>query len=76
MLVFTSIEEISKEFKLGDSLGCSNYAMVEVRMSRKMSLTKRKVRTLNFLRANFSLYKELLDKISWEAVRGKEMEQS
>jgi len=34
---------------------------------RNGGLAKSRVRTLNFRRANFQLFKELLDEIPWEA---------
>lgn len=52
--------------KAGGSLGCSNQKMVELKMiqcrgSKAASMT----RTLNFERANVSLFKDLLRGISW-----------
>ena len=76
-LLLTNAEEIIKGFKIGGSLGCSNHALVQFVTSRKTGLAQSEVRTLNFGRANLRLFKELLDKITWEAVlREKGVEKS
>ena len=67
-MVLTNAEEIIKGIKTEGSLGCSDWDLVEVEISRNMGLAKSRIRTLNFGRANFRLFKELLDEISWEAV--------
>ena len=67
-LVLTSAEELIKEVKIGGSLSCSDYALVEFVISRYMGLAKSKVRTLNFRKANFQLFKELVDNILLDAV--------
>ena len=76
-VVLPSAEEIIKGIKSEDSIGCSSRARVEVGISRNMGLAKSGVRTLNLERANFRLFKELLDEISWEALlRDKGVEES
>ena len=67
-LAVTSVEELIKEVKTGDSLGCSNPALVVFVILRNTGLTKSRDRTLNFKRGNFQLFEELLDEISWEVV--------
>ena len=67
-LVLTSADKPTEEVKTGSTLGCSNHILVEFMVSRNMGTAKSKVRTLNFRRVNFGLFKELLDEISWEPV--------
>ena len=67
-LMPTSVEEIIKDIKIGGSLGCSDHALLEFVILRKMDLAKCKVRALNLGRVNFRLFKELLDGVPWEAV--------
>jgi len=57
-LVLTDMEEIIKEVKIGDSLGCSDHALVEFMISRNVGLAKCGVRTPNFRRVNSRLFKE------------------
>jgi len=67
-LVLTNAEDIVKVVKIGGSLGCSNHALVKFVITRNMGLEKSGVRTLNFGRVNFRLFKELLDEIPWETL--------
>ena len=72
-LVLTNAEQqFIKEIKIGDTLACSKDALFEFTISRNLGLMKTRVRTLNFRRANFWLFKESLDEMPWEAVlRGR-----
>lgn len=56
-LMPTSVEEIFKDIKIGGSLSCRDYAFMN---SREIGLTKSEVRTLNFRRLIFRLFKEFL----------------
>jgi len=67
-LVLTNEAEIIKGIKNEVSLGCSDHALVEFLILRNVGLTRSGVKTLNFVRVKFRLFKELLDKIPWEAV--------
>jgi len=58
-LVLISAEEFTEEVKIGSSLGCSYYALVETMISRNLS----RIRTLNFRIVKFWLFKELLNEI-------------
>ena len=72
-----SPEESIKEVKIGDSLGCSEHALVGFVIWRNAGLAKSRGRTLNFKRAKFQLLEEVLDGISWETVlEGRGREQS
>ena len=76
-LLLTKAKEVVKLIKIGSSLGCSDHTLVELVISRNVGLAKSRVRMLNFRRANFRLFKDLLDEISCEAIlRDKGAEQS
>jgi len=76
-LVLISTEEIVKEFKIGGSLCCRNHALVELMKMRNVGLAKSRIRTLNFRRKTFRLFKELLDENPRETLlRDKGTEQS
>jgi len=67
-LVLSNVEESIKEVKTGGSLGCSGHALIEFVILRNMGHVRSGTRTLNCRRANFRLFKELLDEIPWEIV--------
>ena len=46
---------------IGGSLDCSDHVLVESTIVRDMGQVKARVRTLNFRRANFQFFKELMD---------------
>ena len=76
-LLLTNMDELIKDIKISVSLGCSDHALVEFTILRDMGQVKSKVRTLNFRRVNFQLFKELVDGTPWEAaLRDKGAEQS
>lgn len=53
----TLIEDV----KTGGSLSCSGHALVEFTILRDIGQVKNRVRALNFRKANFQLFKELMD---------------
>ena len=59
-LVLTNAEESIREVKTGDSLGCSDCALVEFVILKNVGLAESRTRTLCFRRVNFQLLKELL----------------
>lgn len=65
-LVLTNTEELIKEVKTEGSLDCSDHALVVFVISGNSGLAKSKVRTMNFERANFQLFKYLVDENTWE----------
>jgi len=72
----TNASELTGDVKIGGSLGCSDHALVEFTVLRYKGQVKSKVRTLNFRKANFQLFKEL-NRTPWETVLGdKGAEQS
>ncbi|GAB0190824.1 ras GTPase-activating protein 1-like [Grus japonensis] len=68
-LMVTNASELMKDIKIGGSLGCSDHALVEFTVLREMDQATSKVRTLNFRKANFQLFKELVNRTSWEKYR-------
>jgi len=76
-LLVTSASKLISDIKIGSSLGCSDHALVEFTVLRDTGQSKTKVRTLNFRKANFQLFKQLVNRILWETVlRDKGAEQS
>jgi len=76
-LEVTNASELVGDVKIGGSLGCSDHALVELTLRREMRITKSIVRTLNFRRANFQLFKEIVRRTPWETVlRDRGTEQS
>jgi len=64
------------DIKIGDSLGCNEHALVEFTVLRDTEQAKTKVRTLNFRKAKFQLFKELVNRTPWEtALEDKGAEQ-
>ncbi|GAB0178027.1 hypothetical protein GRJ2_000268000 [Grus japonensis] len=75
--LLTNMDELIRDVKTGGSLGCSNHALVEFTILRNMGQLRSRIRTLNFRRTNFQLFKELVDGTPWEtALRNKGAEQS
>jgi len=75
--VVTNASELIGDVKIGGSLGCSDHALVELMLLKEMGITKSIVRTLNFRRANFQLFKEIVRRTPWETVlRDRGTEQS
>jgi len=65
-LLVTNESELIGDMRNGGSLGCSVHAPVEFAVLRDMGEVKSKVRTLNFRKANFQLFKELVSRTTWE----------
>ncbi|KAK4825589.1 hypothetical protein QYF61_000678 [Mycteria americana] len=76
-MLVTNASELISDVKIGGSLGCSDHALVELTVLRDMGQAKSKVRTLNFRKAKFHLFKKLVNGTPWEtAFRDKGAEQS
>jgi len=59
------------------SLGCSDHALVDFTVLRDIGQTKTKIRPLSFRKADFQLFKELVNRTPWEtALSDKGAEQS
>jgi len=76
-LMLTNASDLIGDIKTGDSLGCSDHALVGFRVLRDMEKARSIVRTINIRKANFRLFKELVCRTPWEnALRDNGAEQS
>ncbi|GAB0205201.1 hypothetical protein GRJ2_002985700 [Grus japonensis] len=64
-LILTNKEGLVEDVKAGGSLGYSDHEMVEFRILRGRSRAISRINTLDFRRANFGLFKDLLGRILW-----------
>jgi len=60
--MLTNASELIGDVKTGGSLGCSNHTLLEFTVLRNMGKVRGVVRTLNFRKANFQLFKELVSR--------------
>jgi len=75
-LLVTNASGLIGNIKIGGSLGCSDHALVELTALTDKGQGKSKVRTLNFRKANFQLFEELVNRTPWEtALRDRGAEQ-
>jgi len=76
-LMLTNANGLIDAIKMGGSLGCGDHALVELTVLRDMGKETSIVRTLNFRKASFQLFKELVSRTPWYMVlRDREAEQS
>jgi len=74
VLLLTYANELIDDIRIGGCLDCSDHAMVEFMLQTDTRQAKRK---LNFRKANFQLFRELVNRTPWETVlTGKGAEQS
>jgi len=66
--MLTSASELISDIRTGGSLGCSDHALVEVTVLGDMGKARSIVRTLNFGKANFQLFKDLVSRTPRETV--------
>jgi len=64
-LVLTNKDGLVEDVKAGGRLGCSDHEMVEFRILRGGSRAVSRITTLDFRRANFGLFKDLLGGMPW-----------
>ena len=64
-LILTNRDGLVKEVKVGGSLGCSDHEMVEFKILSGRSKAISRIATLDFRRANFDLFRDLLGAIPW-----------
>ncbi|KAM9654465.1 uncharacterized protein ACIBXB_005124 [Morphnus guianensis] len=63
--------------KLKGSLGCSDHEMVEVKILRAARRVHHKLTTMNFRRAEFDLFRDLLGRVPWDKdLEGRETQES
>ncbi|GAB0200487.1 hypothetical protein GRJ2_002514100 [Grus japonensis] len=71
-LILTNKEGLVGDVKLKGSLGCSDHEMVEFRILRAARRALSKLTTLDFSRADFGLFRDLLGRIPWDtALEGR-----
>ncbi|GAB0206587.1 hypothetical protein GRJ2_003124300 [Grus japonensis] len=76
-LVLTNKEGLVEDVKVGGSLECSDHEMVELRILHGRSRAISRITTLDFRRANFGLFKDLLGRIPWvKVLEGKGVQES
>ncbi|PKU28282.1 glycerol kinase [Limosa lapponica baueri] len=76
-LVLTNKEGLVEGTKVGGSLGCSDHQKIEFRIMGSMCKTTSRIETLDFRRANFDLFKNLLGEIPWvRALEGRGAQES
>ena len=64
--MLTNANELIGDIRFGHCLGCSDCAIVEFTLSSYMRQSKSKIRKLNFRKANFQLFRELVNKTPWD----------
>ena len=64
-LALTNKEGLVGNVKLKGSLGCSDHEMVEFKMLRAARRAHSKLATLDFTRADFGLFRDLLGRVPW-----------
>ena len=70
-LVLTNKEGLVGNVRLKGSLGCSDHEMVEVKILRAARRVHSKLTTLDFRRADFGLFRDLIRRVPWDkALKG------
>ena len=76
-LVLTNKEGLVGNVKLKGSLGCSDHEMVEFKILRAARRVHSKLNTLDFRRADFGLFRDLLGRVPWDtALEGRGAQES
>jgi len=76
-LVLTNRGGLIEDVKSGGSLGCSDHEMVEFRILHEGRRARSRITTLDFRRANFGLFKDLLEGTPWvRALKVREVQES
>jgi len=76
-LVLTNKEKLIEDVKVGCSLSCSDHEMVEFRILRRGSSARSRIKSLDYRRANFGLFKDLLGGIPWvRTLEGRGVQES
>jgi len=76
-LALMNKEGLVEDVKAGDSLGCSDHKMVEFRVLHGGSRVISRIKTLDFRRANFGLFKDLLGGMPWvRTLEGRGVQES
>jgi len=76
-LVLTNEAGLIEDVKVGGNLGCSDHEMVEFGNLHGGNRAISRITTLDFRRANFGLFKDLLGRIAWvRALEGRGLQES
>ncbi|GAB0189057.1 hypothetical protein GRJ2_001371000 [Grus japonensis] len=76
-LVLTNKEGLLGNVKLKGSLGSSDHEMVEFKILRAARRVHSKLTTLDFRRADFGLFRDLLGRVLWDkALEGRGAQES
>ncbi|GAB0186773.1 hypothetical protein GRJ2_001142600 [Grus japonensis] len=76
-LVLTNEEELVGNVKLKGSFGCSDHETVESKILRAARRAHSKLTTLDFRRADFGLFRDLLGRLPWDkALEGRGAQES
>jgi len=76
-LLLSDSSELIDDIRIGGCLGCSDHVMVGFTSLKNIGQAKSKIRKLNFRKAIFQVFSELVNKIPWESVlKHKGAEQS
>ncbi|GAB0186934.1 hypothetical protein GRJ2_001158700 [Grus japonensis] len=76
-LILTNKEGLVRNVKLRGNLGCSDHEMVEFRILRAVRRALSKLPTLDFRRADFGLFRDLLGRVPWDkALEGRGAQES
>ncbi|GAB0175819.1 hypothetical protein GRJ2_000047100 [Grus japonensis] len=71
-IVLTNKEGLVGNVKFKGSLGCSDYEMVDFKIFRAARRAHSKLTTLDFRRADFGLFRDLLGRVPWDkALEGR-----
>jgi len=65
-LVLTNKEELVGNVKLKDSTSFSDHTMVQFKIFRAARRAHSKLNTLDFRRADFGLFRDLLSRVRWD----------
>jgi len=76
-LALTSKEGLVGNMRLKGILGCSDHKMVEFKILKAARRARSKLTTLDFRRADFGLFRDLLCRVPWDkALEGREAQES
>jgi len=75
-LALTNKEGLVEDVKVGGRLGCSDHEIVEFRILHGGSRAISRIKTLDFRRADFALFRKLLGGIPWaRALKGRRVQE-
>lgn len=66
--MLTNVNELMGDIKIGGCLGCSDHAMVKFMLQMDVIQEKSEFRKLNFRKAKFQVFRELVNRTFWDTV--------